>query len=119
MKALAAAALLGGTAVEAQRALDLAGLDLLRPGPGTRQPTPRRKDDARSRGLAAAGPGLAERDRLLRQAGQRVVLAEMPMTGLPEPKVAVNAVGIFATPRSTLKPAFSRVSASRAAERFS
>ena len=33
------------------------------------------------------------------------------MTGLPSPNVAVNAVGILATPRSTLNPAFSRSSA--------
>src|SRR5262245_58479452 len=43
----------------------------------------------------------------------------MPITGLPSPNVAVNAVGILATPRSTLKPAFSSASASRADDCFS
>ena len=32
-----------------------------------------------------------------------------PMTGLPEPQLAIQAVGMPATPRSTLKPFFSSI----------
>src|SRR5262245_46147363 len=43
----------------------------------------------------------------------------MPITGLPEPNSAVNAVGIFATPRFTAKPAFSAIPASASEDFFS
>ena len=43
----------------------------------------------------------------LREARQRVEFAKIATTGLPAPTVAINAVGIPATPRSTRNPAAS------------
>ena len=70
-------------------------------------------------GIVRAVAGKPRADLQQRDVGARADLQMMPVavvglepsaiTGFPDPQVATNAVGIPATPRSILKPSFSRI----------
>ena len=110
MNDLARAALLRRAAVEPHRPLDLAGLDLLGDRRWPPTPTRRRTGDARRRGRSRCPPraacGTAPPPATVPAARRTRRGCRSP--ACPLPNVAVNAVGILATPRSTVNPAFSR-----------
>ena len=66
---------------------------------------------------ASAGRGFRSGTFSCARPGSASYSPRMAITGLPEPTVAMKAVGIPATPRSTRNPAASSESASSAAER--